>query len=65
VVSSGALSPEVIVREGVSPDVDALAAASGHRLSVIVWNYSDNDMALPADVALGIRGLVGARPCPA
>ncbi len=42
VVSSGALSPEVILREGVHPrpDVDALAAAPGHRLLAIVWNYS-------------------------
>ena len=49
--SSGALSLDAIVKDGVGAktDVDAIATRSRHEVDVMVWNYSDVD--LPADAA--------------
>ncbi|HXE13937.1 MAG TPA: hypothetical protein VN633_17545, partial [Bryobacteraceae bacterium] len=58
--SSGAIDLASVVRAGVreNPDIDGLAAASDHRLDVLVWNYHDDDIAAPpAAVQLAIQGL--------
>ena len=45
VESSGAIPGEVIVNSGVheNPDVDALAVTTDHRVTVLVWNYRDDE----------------------
>jgi len=51
---------DAIRRGGVrgAPDVSALASLEGETLSVLVWNYHDDDLTAPtADVALALRGL--------
>ncbi len=60
--SDGAVSLESILREGVRqrPDVQALAALNGKRLTILVWHYHDDDLAGPAaQVSLAITGLPG------
>jgi xylan 1,4-beta-xylosidase len=44
--STGAVAVDSILRSGVrqQPDVDALAARSWNTLSVMIWNYSDDDI---------------------
>jgi xylan 1,4-beta-xylosidase len=43
-------------------DVSALAARDAHSVSVLVWNYHDDDLpAVPADVQLVITGLPAGR----
>jgi xylan 1,4-beta-xylosidase len=49
-----------IQAEGVhgSPDVDAIAVRSDHDLSVLIWNYHDDDAAAPdASVQIQIAGI--------
>ena len=63
VESSGALGLDAIVNHGVKqqPDVDALAVVSDHQLSVLAWNYHDDDVpAAAAEIALSVNGLPGA-----
>jgi xylan 1,4-beta-xylosidase len=58
--SDGAVATDTIVADGVrqKPDVGALAAASDHSLSVLVWNYQDDDIAGPAaDIRLRASGI--------
>ncbi len=58
--SSGALPVDSIVSRGVTEghDVDALAARSDRNITVMVWNYSDNDVNGPAtDIDLKVSGL--------
>lgn len=58
--SSGAVPAETIVNAGVygRADVNALAARSGHNVSVLVWNYQDLDAGGPAaPIDLRISGL--------
>lgn len=58
--SSGAVKVEAMLDSGVrdAPDVDAMAARSGHGLTVLVWNYHDDDVAAPeAAVNVEIEGL--------
>jgi xylan 1,4-beta-xylosidase len=58
--SDGAVDTDSIVANGVrqKPDVGALAAASGHRLSVLVWNYQDDDVAgAAAEIRLHAAGI--------
>ncbi len=44
-----------------SPDVDALAAGADREISVLAWNYHDDDVPAPdADVRLEIAGVSGA-----
>jgi len=60
VQSDAALPLDSLVKEGVAakPDVDAIAALSDRKLTVLVWNYQDNDVAgPPASVALKTVGL--------
>ena len=43
---------------GSGPDVDALAFAAEHELSVLIWNYHDDEVAVPATgVQLDLHGL--------
>jgi xylan 1,4-beta-xylosidase len=58
--SSGDAGLEKLLQNGVreAPDVSALAALAGGKLSVMVWNYHDDDVAGPsASVNLLLRGL--------
>ena len=60
VESSGALGVGEILKSGVraSADLDALAARGEHSLSVLVWNYHDDDAAAPdAAVKMRVSGL--------
>jgi xylan 1,4-beta-xylosidase len=57
--SSGAVLTESITNTGVreQPDVDALAARSDHTISVLIWNYRDDDIeGTAANVDLKISG---------
>jgi xylan 1,4-beta-xylosidase len=57
--SSGEVSLESIVRDGVrgTPDVAALASREGRRICVLIWHYHDDDVAGPdARIALEIAG---------
>ena len=58
--STGRTSLDAILAEGVrgQPDVDALAVRSEHELSVLVWNYHDDDLpAAAAEIRLEIAGI--------
>ncbi len=60
VESSGAEAANAIIRDGVreKPDVDALAVSSSHGITVLVWNYQDDDVnGLPAAINLEISGM--------
>jgi xylan 1,4-beta-xylosidase len=47
----------------VQPDVNALATRNANSVSVLVWNYHDDDLPAPAtNVSLQIRGLPAGRP---
>ena len=58
--SSAQVPLDVILKEGVraAPDVGVLAARAGHRATVMVWHYHDDDVAGPAAaVTLAVDGL--------
>lgn len=58
--STGALSADSIVNNGVpgAADVDALAAKSDHDITVLIWNYRDQDEAgPPAEIQLNVSGI--------
>jgi xylan 1,4-beta-xylosidase len=59
--SSGAVPVATIQAAGVrsaTPDVDAIAVRSDREISVLVWNYHDDDVPGPeAEVQLQISGL--------
>ncbi len=58
--SSGAVPLETILREGVrgAPDVSALAARGEHQVTVMLWNYHDDDVPGPeAAVECVVSGL--------
>jgi xylan 1,4-beta-xylosidase len=60
VESAGALSIDEILRSGVrgKPDIDALATKGDHGLSVIVWNFHDDDVAASdTPITLAFTGL--------
>ncbi len=60
VKSSGAVPANTIVNSGIHEqhDVDALAVSSDHRVTVLVWNYQDDDVnGRPAAVDLEISGI--------
>jgi xylan 1,4-beta-xylosidase len=64
VKSTSAAPVETIRDRGVrlAPDVYAIAARSGRDLSVLVWNYHDDDLPAPdAGVVLTIEGLANGR----
>jgi xylan 1,4-beta-xylosidase len=61
--SSGRVPLDTILAEGVrgKPDVDALAVRSDRGISVLVWNYHDDDVPSPeASVRLELAGLPAA-----
>jgi xylan 1,4-beta-xylosidase len=63
VESSGAAGLDAILKEGVrgKPDIDALASRSEHEVSVMTWNYHDNDVPAPdSSVRLTISGMPAA-----
>jgi xylan 1,4-beta-xylosidase len=58
--STAAVNIDDILREGVhdKSDVDALAAKSARNVSVLLWNYHDDDLAAPASpVNVTLTGL--------
>jgi xylan 1,4-beta-xylosidase len=60
VESNGTVSLDSIAADGVRqrPYVDALATRSEHNVSVMIWNYQDDDVSGPAvPVDLAISGL--------
>jgi len=63
--SSGAAGVEAIRDNGVraNPDVHALAARQDRNVSVLVWNYHDDDVPSgDARVVLTLEGLADGRP---
>ena len=65
VESSSAAPIQQIRDEGVrvAPDVYALAASADRQVSVLLWNYHDDDLpAHDAPVRLTIAGLPAGRP---
>jgi xylan 1,4-beta-xylosidase len=62
VESSGALPLDLVRDAGVRdrPDVNALASRSERTVSILVWNYHDDDVPAPAaDVDLVVEGVGG------
>jgi xylan 1,4-beta-xylosidase len=63
--SSGAIPLDTMLVKGVreNPDVDVLATRDDRGVSLLVWNYHDDDVAGPnAAIALSVQGLpAGAR----
>jgi xylan 1,4-beta-xylosidase len=60
VESSSAVDLDTILAKGVSgdPDIDALAVRSEHEVSVLAWNYHDDDVPGPESaVQLSITGI--------
>ncbi len=60
VTSSGALTSDVIVRDGVrvQSDINAIAARREHEVEILIWNYHDDDLpAVAAPVNLVVGGL--------
>lgn len=58
--SSGALSSEDVVRDGVRarPEINAIAARRDHEIAILLWNYDDEDLPAPAaPIDLTITGL--------
>ncbi len=60
VESSGRVPFEEILQAGVigKPDIDGLGVRSEHEISVMIWNYSDDDLPGPeATIDLSITGV--------
>ena len=60
VESSAGVSVDAMIQSGVrqEPDIDAIAAKSGNGVSVLLWNYHDDDVpAVDAPVRVTITGL--------
>lgn len=60
--SSAAIPLDAMLKNGVraEPDVSVLASVQGHKVSVLVWHYHDDDVSGPsADITLHISGLTG------
>lgn len=58
--SSGALLTADVVRDGVRghPEINAIASRSDHEISILLWNYHDEDLPAPtAPINLAITGL--------
>jgi xylan 1,4-beta-xylosidase len=65
VESSSAASVQVIRENGVraDPDIYAIAAHSGRDVTVLLWNYHDDDLPAPAaGIAVSIEGMASGRP---
>ncbi|MGB6690439.1 MAG: beta-xylosidase [Terracidiphilus sp.] len=64
VESSGAVALEEFVDKGVksAPDIDGVASRSANRISVLMWNYHDDDVNAPgAQVDLEVEGVPARR----
>jgi xylan 1,4-beta-xylosidase len=60
--STGAVDADSILKSGVraQPDVDAIAVRSSNTLSVMIWNYQDDDVTgSSVPVQLTVAGLPG------
>ena len=60
--SSGAVGLDSILQNGVreQPDVDALASRSDRNITVLVWNYHDDDLpAAESTIDLTVSGVPG------
>ncbi len=65
VESAGAVGLASMVKDGVrgDADVDAIAVRGDREISILVWNYHDDDAAAPeAKVAIHVAGLPGSGP---
>ena len=63
--SSGALESDAILKAGVkgAPDVNAVATRGDRAISVMAWNYHDDDVAgAVAPVALRVAGVPVTAP---
>ena len=62
--SSGALDLDAMLENGVreAPDINALASRGDRSITVMVWNYHDDDLPAPAaQIALTIAGVAAER----
>lgn len=60
VASSAALTSEEVVSAGVrkTPDISAIATRNDHEVEILVWNYHDDDLPVPAaTIDLTVSGL--------
>jgi xylan 1,4-beta-xylosidase len=61
VTSTGEVALDTVLTSGVrgaQSDVSAVAARDGNKLTVLAWNYHDDDVAGPdAAISLGVRNL--------
>jgi xylan 1,4-beta-xylosidase len=60
--SSGAIPLDEMLAKGVreNPDVDVLATRDDRGVSILIWNYHDDDAAAPnAAIGLAVQGLPG------
>jgi xylan 1,4-beta-xylosidase len=60
VTSSGALPTQEVVHNGVQalPDVNAIAAHKDREIEILIWNYHDDDVSVPAaPIDLVVSGL--------
>jgi xylan 1,4-beta-xylosidase len=60
VTSSGSLATEEVVRSGVRslPDINAIATRKDREIEILVWNYHDDDVPVPAaPIDLIVTGL--------
>jgi xylan 1,4-beta-xylosidase len=58
--SSGAIALDMLLAKGVreNPDVDVVATRDERGISILVWNYHDDDVAGPnAPIRLSVQGL--------
>lgn len=64
-VSGGSFDPFMIRDSGVkgdAPDINALACKDNTTVSVMVWNYHDDDLIAPASpVRIAVNGLSSSR----
>jgi xylan 1,4-beta-xylosidase len=65
-VESTGAAPLATIRDGgvrAAPDVNALATRSGRDLTILVWNYHDDDLPAPAaPVEIVVSGAADGRP---
>jgi xylan 1,4-beta-xylosidase len=62
--SSGALTLDDVLENGVrgAPDINVVATSDGKGVSILVWNYHDDDVAAPdAEIVVGVSGLKGSK----
>ncbi len=65
VQSDGAVPLDALLKTGVQekPDVSALAARDGNRITILAWHYHDDDVAgIEAAITLDIKGAPAGSP---